>query len=284
MVEKVFLPVKSDIIFHMFFADIKNKESLIAFLKAILVLPDDEYEVIELTDPHLMRNFNTDKLGIIDVKLKTKSNTIIHIEIQLRVTPKLKQRIVFYNAKLITEQIASGDDYDVINKVVSILITDEMLITNSLLYHHCFRFYDPEARIELTDLVEIHTLELPKLPDSTDGTDLYNWARFIAAGSEEDMTMLTDTSPQLNRAIARYRELIADERAREIYEYREKARRDYISEVNWAKEQGIQQGLQQGESIKAITIAKNLIHADLPLETIIAATGLSRGEVESLRE
>jgi predicted transposase/invertase (TIGR01784 family) len=283
MAGRVFLPVKNDIVFHMFFTDEKNKDSLIAFLKAILVLPDDDYEVIEISDPHLLRDYNEDKLGIVDVKLRTKSKKIINIEIQLRVTPELKRRIIFYNAKLVTEQIGSGDDYDVINKAISILITDEILIANSPKYHHRFRFYDPEAGVELTDLVEIHSLELRKLPESTDGTDLYNWARFIAANSEEDMTMLAESSPQLSRAVVRYRELTADERAREIYEYREKARRDYNSEIKWAKEQGIQQGIHQGENIKALSIAQNALLKGMPIADIADITGLTFKEIEDLR-
>ena len=50
------------------------------------------------------------KLAIIDVKLYTRGRKVVHIEIQLKVTPELKNRIILYDAKLITEQIGSGDD------------------------------------------------------------------------------------------------------------------------------------------------------------------------------
>jgi len=36
-----FLPVKSDVIFRLFFADERNVESLIGFLKSVLRLPED---------------------------------------------------------------------------------------------------------------------------------------------------------------------------------------------------------------------------------------------------
>ena len=39
------LPIKSDIVFRLFFADERNVEELISFLKSILELPDDEYSV-----------------------------------------------------------------------------------------------------------------------------------------------------------------------------------------------------------------------------------------------
>ena len=46
--------------------------------------------------------------------------------------------------------------------------------------------YDAEAGIEFTDVLEIHTLELEKLPEGEDGTRLYDWAKFIDAESDEE--------------------------------------------------------------------------------------------------
>jgi predicted transposase/invertase (TIGR01784 family) len=106
---------------------------------------------------------------------------VIHIEIQLQVTPETRDRIVFYDAKLITEQLGSGDRYEAIQKVISIIITEDKLIKKSPVYHHRFIFYDPEACVEFSDIIEIHTLELKKLPKNADGTELYDWAKFIAA-------------------------------------------------------------------------------------------------------
>ena len=110
MDKRVFLPVKSDVIFRLFYADERNEEFLISLLKSILKLPEDDYNEIEIADPHLLREFESDKLAIIDVKLYTKTRKIIHIEIQLKVTPEeLQKRIILYDAKLIAEQVGSGD-------------------------------------------------------------------------------------------------------------------------------------------------------------------------------
>ncbi|MDR2900577.1 MAG: Rpn family recombination-promoting nuclease/putative transposase, partial [Treponema sp.] len=147
------LPVKNDLIFRMFFADERNKEHLIDLLKAVLRIPEDEYDEIEIADPHLLPDYIEDKYAVIDVKLYTKSKKIVHIEIQLQVTQKLKKRILFYTSKLITEQIGSGSKYDEIQNVISIIITDETLIHDSKNYRHRFTFYDCEAKIEFSNLV-----------------------------------------------------------------------------------------------------------------------------------
>ena len=234
-------------------------------------LPEDDYSKIEIADPHLLGEHEGDKLGIIDVKLYTKSGTITHIEIQLKVTPELISRIVFYDSKLITEQINSGDDYDKISKVISIIITEEKLIKSSPRYHHRFTYYDADAGVELTDIVEIHTFELEKLPEGADGTQLYDWARFISAESEEELNMIAERNPEIGKAVVKLRELSADERARDLYERREKERRDIAAQKRWAAKQ------------MQLDIAKKMLNRNSPVGEIIEDTGLTRDEVEGLR-
>jgi predicted transposase/invertase (TIGR01784 family) len=129
----------------LFFADERNEEFLVNFLKAVLHLPEDDYNEIEIADLYLLPEYVDDKLAIIDVKLHTKSKKVVHIEIQLEVTPEMRQRIIFYDAKLITEQIGSGGRYKEIQKVISIIITKDNIVAASPRYHHRFTFYDREA-------------------------------------------------------------------------------------------------------------------------------------------
>ncbi|MCL2748094.1 MAG: Rpn family recombination-promoting nuclease/putative transposase [Oscillospiraceae bacterium] len=263
------LPVKSDVVFRMFFADERNAEFLVSFLKSVLKLPEDDYNEIEIADPHLLREYDGDKLAIIDVKLRTKSRKVVHIEIQLKVSPELKNRIILYDSKLIAEQIGSGDDYAVIKQVISIVITDEKLIDGSGSYHHRFSFYDRDAGVELSDIIEIHTLELDKLPEGADGTELYDWAKFIAADTEEELNMIAERNPQVAKAVVRLRELSADERTRDTYERREKARRDHAAQTRWAVKQ------------REFAIAKNMMRIGLPIEKIVEVTDLTSEEIES---
>ena len=246
-------------------------DSLVGFLKSVLRLPEDDYNDIEIADPHLLREYDGDKLAIIDVKLKTRTKKIVHIEIQLKVTPELKNRIILYDSKLIAEQIGSGDDYTVINRVISIVITDEPLVPDSGRYHHRFTFYDRDADVELSDIIEIHTLELEKLPEDADGTELYDWAKFIAADTEEELNMVADRNPQVAQAVVRFRELSADERVRDTYERREKARRDQAARERWAAKQ------------RDFEIAKKMLADKEPIEKIIKYTGLTREEIEGLQ-
>lgn len=47
--------------------------------------------------------------------------------------------------------------------------------------------------------------------------------------------MLAERNPQVGKAVVKLRELSAGERARDMYERREKARRDQQSREDWAR-------------------------------------------------
>jgi len=286
MSENKYLHIKNDAVFHMFFADERNQDILVSFLKSVLRLPDDDYNEIVITDPHLLRDYKGDKLSVIDVKLRTKNNKIIHIEIQLKVTSELHERIIFYDSKLITEQLGTGDEYKQINQVISIIITEETLIQNSSRYHHRFTFYDSDAKIEFSNIIEIHTLELSKLPEGADGTLLYDWAKFINAETEEELNMAAERNPEVKKAVVRLEVLSGDERARYIADMQEKARRDMASHLRDAdmkgRTEGLTEGLTKGRENEKISIARNLLAEGSTLEFIEKITGLSLEQIKLL--
>ncbi|MCL2386829.1 MAG: Rpn family recombination-promoting nuclease/putative transposase [Defluviitaleaceae bacterium] len=296
---KVFMSAKSDIIFKLLFGNELNKDLLIRFLMAVLQLPLNEYTDIQISDPQTKRKYKGDKLAILDVKITTTTGKIINIEIQVHVTPEMRERIVFYNAKILTEQLGSGDDYDSIKKTINIVITGEKFIHEHEHYHDKFTIYSSKTNTEFTDIVEIHTLELPKLPKVSDGTDLWDWLEFINADSEEELVMLAQKSPQMKVPVDKLLEINQDADARALFDGREKQRRDNRAllrkATNEARQEGLAEGLAEGERIgerkgelkgerkKAINTAKYLLGLDLPIEHITGATGLTAKEIENIQ-
>jgi len=115
------LPPTNDWIFKLLFGDERNKDNLINLLKAFIKMPQEEYELIFL-DTHLKPEFTKDKLGILDVKVKTKSGRIINIEVQVNPQKHIGKRISFYKSKLIVGQIAESQHYEAIQDVICICI------------------------------------------------------------------------------------------------------------------------------------------------------------------
>ena len=281
MVEKIrILSPKLDIIFKLLFGSENSKEILTDFLLAVLNLSIDEYDEIIISNPFLLQEYKGDKLGILDVKIKLKSGKILNIEIQVDPMPFMESRILFYVSKLITEQIGESDQYDKIKRVISIIITDHILIQESDKYHHHFGLYDIESKVLLTDILEIHTLEIPKARKVFDDTEapnpqLLDWMKFLDAKTEEELNVLAQKSPVMKKATMRLLELSADEKARQLYEARLKEQRD-----SYAREQG---AVTAALKSREIEMAKSLLALKMPIENISEVTGLTHAEIEAIR-
>jgi len=264
------LPVKSDFVFKLIFGDQLNADVLAAFLMSVLDIPYDEYESITIIDPHVKKISEDDKYSVLDVKIHTKSKNVIHIEIQILPLPALKERTIYQQSKMITEQMASGQKWKEIKRVVSIIITDYDIITEDNEYHHQFR-YRTKNGVEFTDLKEINTLELSKLPQNKEDTDLWYWLKFIKSDDREVLEMIAERSPQMKKAVGFLKELSADERTRMLYEERENARRDFVSIVDGAIKD------------RDIAIISNALNMNMDIEAITMLTGYTREEVEALK-
>lgn len=281
------LPLKNDFVFKLVFGDQRRVALLTAFLQAVLDLPAEEYETVTIVDPNVKKEYQTDKAGVLDVKIHTKNGNVVDVEIQVEPDAPLEKRIVFYQSKMVTEQIGEGDDYDVIKKVISIVITDFPLIRRSSAYHHRFRFHDAEHNVELTDIQEINVLELSKLPSQSDATELFDWMLLIRAKSEEDYEMLAKKKPVFDKVVAVVKQLSADERARMEYDKHELWRMDYSATMKNAarrgREEGIAEGEARGEAREKAAIAWNMKAKGLDVALIAEMTGLSPAQIKKLK-
>ena len=147
------LPPTDDWIFKLLFGDERNKSSLIDLLKSFVDLPQEDFELTFL-DTHLKKEFEEDKLGILDVKVKTASGKVINIEIQVNPFSNIGKRISFYKSKLIVEQINQGDMYNVIQRVICICITSFEMFPGVKEYQNHFRFYNPQTGLLFSAIPE----------------------------------------------------------------------------------------------------------------------------------
>ena len=191
-----------------------------------------------------------DKLGIVDVLLKTKSGKIVHIEMQVLEQEDLPERVTYYNAKMIFQQLSAGDkDFLKLKKTISIVIADFEVIENSPKYHHKFQLNDMEAKVTFTDIVEIHSLELQKIPENSDNTAKYDWVQFLKSESEEEFDMLAARNPTIKKAVVELKRLSQDEEAQKLYDDRIKAIRDENSRMRTAYNKGKKEAEKTFENV-----------------------------------
>ena len=139
------LSPKVDYVFKLLLGDEKNIEILRSFLKATTDLSDDELNEITIVDPHMKRRDEADKLSILDVHVKTKEGYKIDIEIQVAQTENFIPRVLYYNSRMIGDQLGRGADYLQIKKVISIVIADFTLFNSNQTYKHRFKYYDVKS-------------------------------------------------------------------------------------------------------------------------------------------
>jgi predicted transposase/invertase (TIGR01784 family) len=276
--ENNILSPKVDVTFRLLFGDVRHTEILEDFLKATLDIPDEEYDHIEIDDTHILPDTADGKECVLDVRIHTKSGIIIEVEIQKYPQTAFRSRLGFYLSSLVTHQLSRGDDHAKLKRVITIAITDFRLIEESEAYHHNFTFYDEYHKVKLTDMMEIDVLELPKLPTKEDGTPLYNWLKFIGSEEENEMAELAEKNPKIKTAYAVLRELSEDEKIRRLAEAREKELRDRAAELDYARTEGVEKGVDQSK--KALRYLKS----GHTTEDAAKESGLPIEEVQQLAE
>jgi predicted transposase/invertase (TIGR01784 family) len=88
----------------------------------------------------------------------------------------------------------------------------------------------------------------------------------------------------MGEAVTILKELSADERARLIFEAREKARMDELARMYGARAEGLAEGMSKGKAEGKAEMAKILLSKGVSLELIAESSGLSLREIEALAE
>ena len=281
--ERRLLNPKIDFVFKKIFGSEKHPGVLISFLNAVLK-PKNNITDVEIKNTDIDKSYIEDKFSRLDVKAVTSKNEIINIEIQLKNEYNMIQRSLYYWSKLYEEQLEEGDRYDKLCRTVCINILDFKYLKNDR-FHNGYRLKEIETNEELTDLEEIHFIEIPKLKKINSEKDIVDvlegWVEFLRDPESEVVRKLEMTNKEIREAKDELYRLSMDEKERALYFIREKSIRDEISALANAEEKGMERGIKKGERNKAIEIAKSLLDV-LDIEAISIKTGLSIKEIEDI--
>jgi predicted transposase/invertase (TIGR01784 family) len=245
--EKFISPL-ADFIVKDVFGTQKNIGNTERLLKAVLDLDAAEYKSMKIVDPHLHRRFKKDKLGVVDIKINTRSGKVLHIEVQVNPDRDLISRGMYYNDRLVVDQIGAGKWYKTIRRSISVIILNFTLLKDEPpdRYKNVYRFLNMESHRPLSDLQEIIILELPKVPWEDDGTGLWPWLKYFKCETMEDLTMLAKEHEEVSDAVWQIRRMSPLRAIREmIFEY-EDAKRIKMGQDAYVREEGREEGREQG--------------------------------------
>ena len=265
------LDPKMDFVFKNIFGSEKNPKILISFLNATLK-PKYLITAVEIKNTDLNKDYIEDKFSRLDVKATTSNDEVINIEIQLKNEYNMIKRSLYYWSKLYSEQL--NEDYNLLKRTICINILNFKYLKTRK-FHSAYRLKEIYSNEELTDVAEIHFIEIPKLEEGTDEKDmLVNWVEFLKDPESEKVRSLEMNIEEIRQAKDELIRMSNDDTQRQIYEMRAKTLKDKVSALNEAE--------RKGAKNKAMEIAKSLLDV-LDEKTISLKTGLSIDEIKNLK-
>ena len=275
-----FISPLSDFVFVRVFGEQKNIDNTKAFLKTFLDIPEDKYDKLTVKSPVLRRIFKQGKEVVLDLKLRTKSGKIIHIEIQVQKKHNMRNRILYYSTRLVTGQLGRGEDYNKLRQVISIVICDHELLEEEDSYINVYELKNGRNR-SFTNMMKIIIIELPKVPRIEDG-ELWPWLSFLKCKKKEDYEMLKSRYPALAKTINCASGMSFTEQWRDIQFHKKLWKIDEKNLLLQARMDGRDEGLIEGMAESKVEIARKMKSAGMSFTEIKKYTGLSLGEIESL--
>jgi predicted transposase/invertase (TIGR01784 family) len=223
---------KIDIVFKKVYGSDSWTDLTVSLINAVL----GEFAVhrvveVELLNPYSERMALDDKLSILDIKARDLAGWLFNVEMQMLAVAVLAPRLLYYWAKVYSQQLSAGDDYTGLRPTISICFVNGVLFPERAEYHTCFRLLDQTGEVCLTEDLVMHVIEIPKFNKNLAEleTPLDFWLYFLKNGEQLDADALPaefDREPGVRKAMGILKMFTQNDMERELYEGRLKAKRD----------------------------------------------------------
>ncbi|QTA85792.1 Rpn family recombination-promoting nuclease/putative transposase [Desulfonema magnum] len=226
-----------DCVFKAVLGSEKHKNLLIHFLNAVLEKENDSRitEVV-IMNPYNEREFETDKLSIVDIRAKDETDSTYQIEVQISVHTNLPSRMLYTWSTVYHSLIGKGDSFSLLTPVISIWILTGNLFPEIDDCHIPFLAWNSEHEIMLSDHFGIHVLQLPKWQESLAGhTEKDRWLYFFKEGKNTDPGVLPDIldTEEMREAMSVIKDFSENQKNYHLYQSRLAA----LSEIATWKEE-----------------------------------------------
>lgn len=266
------LNLKNDIIFKAFFCRKGNEEFLVDFLNALLKIEIKQIVIRE--EGGLQQLSGKEKGGRLDIQAILNDGVIVNIELQIQNERNIRERTTLYSSKVLAREVTKGSKYEDIKQVIMVNILDYEMLGFEEYISETAIVLDKHREYEVLKGIKWYFIELPKFrrahPDME--KKINQWLAFIDDYDKEAIKLAEKNNKTLERARFEMNYLTGDAAVRRLAELREKWEMDRNSDIYYAKEEGKEE------------VAKKLIKMKLPIEQIIEATGLSKEQIEKLKE
>ena len=280
------LPIKNDYVFKRVFSYKGNEDVLIDLLEAIL---KRKITKVEVRNPEMVSEKENGKKFILDIKAELDDGTIVDIEMQTADERNIQERSTAYSARMVSEQLQSGEEYTRLNKVIFIGILDFEYYKRNSYYHVARPRFDEIEEEYFVDMgykkqeelaskyVEMHYIELPKYFKKNPGmkTKLDEWL-WLFSEDEEKMEMVKRKNKKVKKAMNTLERISLDPKEREMYESIQTE--EFLQRISEKKKK------EEEERKKETEIVKEMLKDGVNVERIKKYTKLTKEEIEEIRK
>ncbi len=289
-----FINPKIDYAFKKIFGSEQSHDILISFLNAMLYDGKDKIQTIEILDPYLAPRLRGIKDTYVDVKAiisnEDGESTNVIIEMQVLNVEGFEKRILYNAAKAYSTQLDVGEDYTVLEPVIALTITDFIMFAelNQLISRFILKEKTYLVDYPIYD-IELVFIELPKFQKALEDLETLTdkWLYFLKTARKlESVPSIMDDVPAIKKAFAIANQANLSREELDDLEHRAVFIHDQRNAIKKAErlglEEGIKQGIEQGELRAKIAITRQLLLV-LDDAEISRSTGLSIDMIAQLR-
>lgn len=192
--------------------------------------------------------------------------------------------------------------YSSLHKIITINLLNFIMFSDHKEFHTTGTLWNSQQQKLLSDDIEIHIVEIPKLTKQWHEEKVnpwkdpfVRWLLLLLANEDEHLTktledIAMNRDPILQKAINKWKRMSQDSSFRQAYDAREKVLMDEAAKFAHAETEGMKRGMEKGlekgrkEGVQQgkIQMIKSMHDLGIPLETIAKASKLSVHEVEHI--
>ena len=279
--------VRFDWFIKFMFRDKSDFDILEGFLSELL---KDDIKILGILESEGNQSKKKDKFNRVDIMIKNSKGEHIIVEVQNNEEYDYLQRILYGTSKTIIENIAKGQSYAFVKKVISVsVVYFKVGQGEDYIYHGMTQFIGIHKHDELLlsqeqqqlfskqkpqDLYpEYYLIKAGDFNENNVNDTLDEWVYFLKTGHVKD----SFKAQGLDKAKQKLDVAKLSPRNRAAYE---RDTKHLHSEASWAETQ-----LKKDEDSmkkKAFEIAKKMKAANEPMQKIIEYTDLSQDEIEKI--
>ena len=269
---------KLDVVFQSLFGK-NNPKITKAFIQALL--GEKVYKMQINNDKELLRNRPDDKLGILDLQLDINNKEKVDVEVQLLNGDNFVERILYYTARLYSDQLRRGENYNKAKRVVLVAIIDfeleEMKEIKGM--ESKWKLIETKNRKNiLTELIEINIISLKRAKKEYErdkSNKKAQWMLFLDNPGSKEVRKIMDENEDIKEATIIVKEMSKSEIMRRRAFLRKKA----IMDEKSIRRAGLKEGIKEGK----IEIAKKMLENGFKIDTIANLTELKYEDIEKIK-